>query len=183
MQNPGLSLKSTLVWFVVGLIAAIAVLAAFALKPNKVQASSGLYNVKKGDFLISVVEGGTLQAVNEVMIRNEVEGTARVIYIVPEGSYVKKGDLLVELDSASAQDQVNQQLIAVEKAQFALIQAEEQLAIQQSVVDSEVRAAELKLQFAKMDLEKWLSMESTQEKTKAANEITTISEKLAIEKE
>src|SRR5688572_19772635 len=34
-----------------------------------------------------------------------------------------------------------------------------------------------------MDLEKWISMEADQERTKAANEITTISEKLAIEKE
>ncbi|MGZ8899004.1 MAG: efflux RND transporter periplasmic adaptor subunit [Limisphaerales bacterium] len=153
------------------------------MKPRKAQATGTFYTAKKGDFLITVVEGGTLQAVNEVVIRNEVEGTARVIYIVPEGSYVKKGDLLVELDSASAQDQVNQQLINVEKAQFALIQAEEQLAIQQSVVDSEIRAAELKLQFAEMDLKKWHSMEAEQERTKAANEITTIREKLAIERE
>lgn len=170
-------------WLLTGIAAIVALGLFMIFRPKQVEATGGYYSVKRGDFLISVVEGGTLQAVNEVIIRNEVEGTARIIYIVPEGSYVNKGDVLVELDSASAQDQVNNQLIAVEKAQFALIQAEEQLAIQQSVVDSEVRAAELKLQFAKMDLEKWLSMESTQEKTKAANEITTISEKLAIEKE
>lgn len=182
MQNNNSALKPK-VWLLVGVVAVVCVVAFMALKPRKAQATGTFYTAKKGDFLISVVEGGTLQAVNEVVIRNEVEGIARVIYIVPEGSYVNKGDLLVELDSASAQDQVNQQLIAVEKAQFALIQAEEQLAIQQSVVDSEVRAAELKLQFAQMDLEKWHSMEAEQEKTKAANEITTISEKLAIEEE
>jgi HlyD family secretion protein len=171
-------------WWLIFAVTGVIVLALFlAFKPKRAQATGSYFTAKKGDFLISVVEGGTLQAVNEVVIRNEVEGTARVIYIVPEGSYVTKGDLLVELDSASAQDQVNLQLIAVEKAQFALIQAEEQLAIQQSVVDSEIRAAELKLQFAKMDLEKWLSMEAEQERTKAANEITTIREKLAIEKE
>src|SRR5688572_2983853 len=96
----------------------LVVVAVRAMRPKNVEASAAYFNVKKGDFLISVVEGGTLQAVNEVVIRNEVEGIARVIYIVPEGSYVKKGDLLVELDSASAQDQVNTQLIGVEKAQF-----------------------------------------------------------------
>jgi HlyD family secretion protein len=170
-------------WLIIGVAVVVVAVIAFALKPNKVQASSGLYNVKKGDFLISVVEGGTLQAVNEVVIRNEVEGTARVIFIVPEGSYVKKGDLLVELDSASAQDQVNQQLIAVEKAQFAFIQAEEQLAIQKSVVESEVRAAELKTNFAMLDLDKFIKGEREQDLTKARNEITTIQEKLAIERE
>ncbi|HEX7858944.1 MAG TPA: efflux RND transporter periplasmic adaptor subunit [Verrucomicrobiae bacterium] len=170
-------------WLLVGVAAILVIAIYLAVRPKAAQATGGFYTVKRGDFLISVVEGGTLQAVNEVAIRNEVEGTARIIYIVPEGSYVKKGDMLVELDSASAQDQVNTQLISVEKAQFALIQAEEQLAIQQSVVDSEVRAAELKLQFAQMDLEKWLKMEAEQERTKAENEITTIREKLAIEKE
>ena len=183
MQSKNFKTSKTPWWLIAGLAAVVAVVVFLALRPKQAQATGSYFTAKKGDFLISVVEGGTLQAVNEVVIRNEVEGTARVIYIVPEGSYVKKGDLLVELDSASAQDQVNQQLIAVEKAQFALVQAEEQLAIQQSVVDSDIRTAELKLQFAKMDLEKWLSMESEQERTKAANEITTIREKLAIEQE
>lgn len=183
MQNISSAARKPKLWLFLGVAGVIAVALFFTLKPRKAQATGALYTAKKGDFLISIVEGGTIQAVNEVAIRNEVEGTARIIYIVPEGSYVKKGDLLVELDSASAQDQVNLQLISVEKAQFALIQAEEQLAIQQSVVDSEIRAAELKLQFAEMDLKKWISMEAEQERTKAANEITTISEKLAIEKE
>jgi HlyD family secretion protein len=167
-----------------GLAIVMAVLMAAAwLRPSKTQASNSFFTVKKGDFLISVVEGGTLQAVNEVIIRNEVEGTARVIFIVPEGSYVKKGGLLVELDSASAQDQVNQQLIAVEKAQFALIQAEEQLEIQKSIVESEIRAGDLKLRFAQMDLEKFNKGEALQETTKAKNDITTLQEKLAIDSE
>ena len=183
MQKLGSIIRSPRVWLVAGLLAVIVVSAVVVLEPDKIQASSGLYNVRKGDFLISVVEGGTLQAVNEVMIRNEVEGTARVIYIVPEGSYVKMGDLLVELDSASAQDQVNLQLINMEKAQFALVQAEEQLAIQKSVVESEIRAAELKTNFAWMDLDKFIKGAKEQELTKSRNEITTIQEKLAIEKE
>ena len=44
------------------------------------------YQVKRADFLISIVEGGTLEAVDEVSVRNEVEGTARIIRIVPEGA-------------------------------------------------------------------------------------------------
>ena len=115
-------------------------------------ASLSYYEVKRGDFLISIVEGGNIEAVNEVVVRSEVEGTARIIFIVPEGSTVKKGDLLVELDSSAVQDAVNQQQINVEKAQFALIQAEQQLDIQKSMVDSEIAAALLKVEFAQTDL-------------------------------
>src|SRR5690349_4475392 len=91
---------------VAGLVG-LAVIAAMALlfaRPSNPAGASTFYEVKRGDFLISIVEGGTLEAVDEVSVRNEVEGTARIIFIVPEGSYVKTGDLLVELDSSASQD-------------------------------------------------------------------------------
>ena len=138
------------------------------------------YEVKRGDFLVSVVEGGTLQAVNEMVIRNEVEGTSRIINIVPEGSYVKKGQLLVELDSSASQDAVSQQQISVEKAQFALIQAQQQLEIQKSVVDSEIQTAELKVEFAKSDVDKYVKGEAEQTRRNAQIEITNVLETLQI---
>ena len=136
--------------------------------------------IKRGDLVVSVVEGGTLEAVNEVVIRNEVEGTSRIIFIVPEGSYVKKGDLLVELDTSQAQDQLNQQQIAFEKAQFALVQSEQQLEIQKSTVDSEVQAAELKVEFAEQDVRKYLDAGAQQERRNAEIAITNVLESLRI---
>ena len=141
------------------------------------------YEVKRGDFLVSIVEGGTLEAVNEVEIRSEVEGTARIIYIVPEGSNAKKGDLLVELDSSSSQDTVNLQQINVEKAQFSLVQAQQQLEIQKSVVDSEVQGATLKVEFAKSDLEKFIKGQAQQVQRNAQIEITNVMEELQIAQE
>ena len=141
------------------------------------------HEVRRGDFLISIVEGGTLEAVNEDSIRSEVEGTARIIYIVPEGATVKKGDLLVELDSSSTQDAVNLQQINVEKAQLAVIQAEQTLQIQQSTVDSEINAATLKVEFAKSDLEKYIKGEALQLMRNAQIEITNVVETLSINSE
>ena len=141
------------------------------------------FEVKRGDFLISIVEGGTIEAVSETIIRSEVEGTARIIFIVPEGSIVKKGDLLVELDSSQVQDAVNLQQINVEKAQFALIQAEKQLEIQKSTVESEVDAAELKVEFAESDLEKYTKGEAQQTRRNAQIEITNVLETLQINEE
>lgn len=113
------------------------------------------YEVKRGDFTVSVVEGGTLAAVSEVIVRSDVEGTARVIFIAKEGSYVRKGDLVVELDSAQAQDQINNQRINTEKATNALITAQLTLDIQKSQTNSDISAAHLKLDLAKLDLEKF----------------------------
>lgn len=139
--------------------------------------------LQRRDLVISVVEGGTIEAVNEVVIRNEVEGTSRIIFIVREGTYVKKGDLLVELDTAQAQDQLNQQQIAFEKAQFAQVQAEQQLEIQKSTVDSEVLGAELKVESAEQELKKYLEAGAQQERRNAEIQITNVLENLRIAEE
>jgi HlyD family secretion protein len=175
-------LRSKPVWL--GGAAIVLLVVAWTVWPSsKGSAVQEFHTVKRGDFLISIVEGGTLEAVNEVVVRSEVEGTARIIKMVPEGTYVKKGDLLVELDSSQAQDQVNQQLIAYEKARFALIAAQETLSIQKSVVESEISAAELKLEFAKRDLQKYLEGEARQLKRNLEIEISTVQENLVVAKD
>ncbi len=161
----------------------IVVIVVMLSKSDSGNTAASYYEIKRGDFMISVVEGGTVEAVHEVVVRSEVEGTARIIYIVPEGSYVKKGDLLVELDSSSSMDAVNQQQINVEKAQFALIQAQQQLDIQKSTVDSEIDAAELKVEFAKSDLKKYVDGEALQTRRDAQIEITNVIETLRINEE
>lgn len=166
-------------------IAIVAVLAVVGLSslPSDKSRAAQYHIVEKGDFLVSIVEGGTLEAVNEVVIRNEVDGTSRIIYIVPEGSQVKKGDLLVELDSADAQEKVNQQQISLEKAQAAYVQAQNNLLIQQSIVESEVDAARLKYEFAEIEFKKFMEGERTQLHRNAEIEIQKVEESLMLARE
>jgi HlyD family secretion protein len=167
-----------------GLGLAVLVLGVMVFARPRPQAQAvSCYEVKSGDMLVSVVEGGTLEAVSEVSIRSEVEGTARIIFIVPEGSNVKKDDLLVELDSSNSEDAVNLQQINVERAQFALVQAEQQLAIQKSVVDSEIQAATLKVEFAESDLEKFTNGLALQTERNAQIAITNVLETLQIDRD
>ncbi len=147
------------------------------------EAPTAYYEVRRGDFTVSVVEGGTLAAVNEVSIRSEVEGTARIIYIVPEGSFVKKGDLLVELDSAQAQDQVNQQRINTEKASNAVVTARLTLDIQRSQTNSDISAARLKLDLAKLDLEKFERGQAAVSLLQASNKLLQAEAQLKVAEE
>ena len=164
-------------------VVVLVLLMALIFRNDSVTKEASYFEVQRSDFLISVVEGGTVEAVNEVIVRSEVEGTARIIFIVPEGSYVKKGDLLVELDSSSSLDSVNQQQINVEKAQFSLIQAEQQLEIQKSMVESELAAAKLRVEFAQSDLDKHLKGEALQTQRDAQIAITNVVEDLGINQE
>ncbi|HAV65384.1 MAG TPA: hypothetical protein DCY13_23790 [Verrucomicrobiales bacterium] len=143
--------------------------------------ATAYYEVKRSNFLISIVEGGNLEAVKEVSIRSQVEGTARVISIVPEGTYVKEGDLLVELDSGTAQDQLNQQEIATEKARLGFIQAQEQLAIQRSQTNSDITAAMINLELAKIDLEKFKEGELAQQRRQLELDVDTFNEQMTVD--
>lgn len=155
----------------------------FALKGGATSASSEYYTVKRSDFLVSIIEGGTLEAVHETVVRNEVDGSSRVIYIVPEGSYVRKGDLIVELDSAEADDELTQQQITYEASLADAVAARNNLIIQKSTVDSAVRTAELAVLFAKMDLEKFEEVQKTQDLRNAEIEIITAEEALKLAEE
>jgi HlyD family secretion protein len=148
---------------IAGLLLIIAIIAiVFTTGGDDSQESAKYYTVTRNDFLVSITEGGNLQAVNEVTIRNDVEGSSRIVYIVPEGSQVTKGDLLVELDSADAMEKLNQQEIAFARANADYIQAENTLEIQKSTIQSEIDGAQLALDFAKIDLEKFREGERAQ---------------------
>src|SRR5678815_181211 len=136
------------------------------------------YKVKRGDMLISVVEGGALKAVKESIIRSEFEGISRIISIVPEGTYVKEGQVLVELDSSEVKDRVNKQEVSYQNNEFAFIQAKENLSIPQSLVESQIKEAELRVEFAKSDLDKYIEGDAPQQINTATNAIIIRREQL-----
>jgi multidrug resistance efflux pump len=82
------------------------------------------YSVTRGDLLITVVEDGNVESANNVDVKCQVAGGSAILWIIPDGSEVKAGDKLVELDKAQLEEQINQQRITYEKARSAVTQAE-----------------------------------------------------------
>ena len=113
------------------------------------------YKVTTGDLRISFTERGNIKASKSVQIFSEVEGMSTIVNVVPEGTFVKEGDVLVELDSSELTYQVNQQQITVDNAEAGLLQAQEQVAIQKSLNESSIQQAELDLMLATIDLCKY----------------------------
>jgi HlyD family secretion protein len=111
--------------------------------------------VASGPLTINVTETGTIKSRQQEIIKSQVEGTATILYLVPEGTRVKKGELLVELDVSKIQDQKISQLIVVQNADAAAISARETLEVTRSQGQSDVSKADLDFQFAKEDLTKY----------------------------
>jgi RND family efflux transporter MFP subunit len=121
-------------WPAVIVILAGAGLAGLQLfKPGAPEPTQPLiyHNVTIGDLPITVTERGNLESQNNVEIICEVDdiegdgviGT-QVIFILPNGSSVKKGDLLVEFDSAKHRERLDRQILDTESARAVQIQAQ-----------------------------------------------------------
>ena len=134
--------------------------------------------VQKGPLRISVIERGNLKAADAVSIKSEIEGNSTILWIIPEGTVVKEGDLLVELDTAQQVDKRLQQEISVRNADAALVKSTKNYEIQQSQNDSDIKKAEQKLLFAQKDLEKFDAEqgERTNQLAKAQEQITLAEE-------
>jgi HlyD family secretion protein len=86
-----------------------------------------LHTVARSDFELAITERGEVEAFDVTEIRslvksNNTSGNA-ILRIVPEGTQVKKGDFLVELDSSSLSSQRTSQQILVNDAKAAEVEA------------------------------------------------------------
>ena len=137
-----------------------------------------VFTVKRGPLTISVTESGTIKSREQVIIKSEVEGTTTIISLTPEGTRVKQGDLLVELDVSRLQDSLIDQQIRVENTEAAFIRARESLAVVENQAKSDVARAELDYQFAKEDLTKYVEGEYPNQRMEADTKVTLADEEL-----
>jgi HlyD family secretion protein len=138
-----------------------------------------VYVVRSGPLTIDVVESGTIKAREQLIIKNEVEGKTSILYLIPEGTQVKKGDLLVELDASALMDAKIDQEIKVQNARAAFVNATENLAVVENQAQSDLDLAKLTLAFARQDLKKYTDGEYPNALQKANAEITLAQEELA----
>ena len=83
--------------------------------------------VRRGDFRLEITESGEIESSGNTEVRCEVKsnntaGTA-ILRLVPEGTQVKPGDFLVELDSSALDKDRIQQQIVVNTSEAVLTEA------------------------------------------------------------
>jgi len=169
------------------LIAAFAALVAASIGAAKLgwlENNDGLasnhstFIVRRGPLRISVTESGTIKAREQVILKSEVEGRTSILWLIPEGTRVKEGELLVELDASQLVDNRIDQQIIVQNAEAAFIGAHENLAVVENQAQSDIDLAELTLKFAEQDRKKYLEGEYPNLLTEAQAQITLADQEL-----
>jgi len=117
---------------------------------------SEIFTVREGPLTISVTENGTIKAKDQIILKNEVEGQTQIIFLIEEGTIVKEGDLLVELDASQLIDSRVDQQIRVQNSEATFISERESLEVVKNQAESDISAAELAFQFAREDLAKYV---------------------------
>lgn len=146
--------------------------------PTEAQ-SRALYRVNRVSFLITTTTSGSLTARNQTEIRSEVEGQTSITEIIAEGSMVKKGDVLVRLSTDQIDTRMREAEDRLRTAENQTNVARSALVIQQSDNDSALRQAEVKLQLAKLELQKWMEGDLVQKR----NDLKTALERAQREEE
>lgn len=171
------------VWPVVGVTVAGTALAGWLVVAQRGDAaeaplSAATFAAKRGPLLISVTESGTIKSREQVIVKSEVEGQTTILYLIPEGTRVKKGDLLVELDASALLDRQAEKQITVLNAESAFVAARENLEVVKNQAQAEIAQAELDARFAKEDLQNYNQGEYPNALTEARAKITLAEEEL-----
>jgi len=113
------------------------------------------YVVDRGSFEITVPASGELAALNQIEIRNRLEYRAVVTEIVDEGTYVKKGDVLLRLAEDELNTKIQDAEDAVNTAGSSSIAAQSNLEIKISAGESDKLKANLDVRLAELALNGW----------------------------
>jgi len=143
---------------------ALAVSGGLGSSGKKGAATAELARAEVMDFEISTTSSGELEARNQVEIRSKLESPATIVEVVPEGTRVKKGDVLVRLNADEIESKITEESLRVEQAKAELLAARNAYEIQLTENDSRLRQATLKLELAKLSLQQWIEGDDKQKR-------------------
>lgn len=112
--------------------------------------------VTRSHFKVLVTDRGNLEACKTEDGVCEVSGREnKIVMLVPEGTHVKKGQVVCRFDTAEIDKSIAQQEIQVKQAETKIETTAQELEIQKNKGESEITDAELELKLADLDAVKY----------------------------
>ncbi len=150
------------------LLAIAAILAVRAAKKSESGADAlPVALAQRGDLVIDVLEGGNIQALQNLEFRNEVKlpNGVKVLEIIEEGYYVTeedvaKGKVLVRLDQSELEEEIVDHDVEFQQTEALFAEAKQNIEIQESEALSEIKAARQALRFALLDFQKFVGADA-----------------------
>jgi HlyD family secretion protein len=146
-------------WLFIPALVTLALVAFWVLagkaRPTILPGNPTFHRVGVMDLDVKINKDGELQAINAIEIQSEVEGQTTIQTLVKEGASVKKGDVLITLDSAAIRQKIEDTTLELQKAEADLTNAREMREIQISTNNANLEAADVALTLAQIALKQY----------------------------
>jgi HlyD family secretion protein len=110
--------------------------------------------------VVTITENGEIDAKRSTNVACQVESLgSTIVWVIEEGTHVKQGDKLIELDSADLQERLRTQGMVYKTAKAVFEKADKTFLITQSQRESLLSVAALTVKFGLMDFQKYLGTE------------------------
>jgi HlyD family secretion protein len=138
---------------VVGVVLFVVLAAILSPKSSAVATTE----VKKGEFLVAITVSGEIRATKSVTLSSPgvwYGSDLQIVWLVPEGTTVKEGDVLARLDTANVvkflHDQQSQ--LDISLSDLAKMEADHKASMDR--LDAELKNSEFQLELSKLSLER-----------------------------
>jgi len=161
-RRPGArGLGSALIKTVVGVCVLVAVgIAALMLRPSRGPTNTGradIHTASTTSFDVTITASGELVAKKQTDLKSRLKRMVAITEVVSEGQFVRVGDVLCRLNSDDIVKRLNEEEDRLRSAENEVQVAENALKIQLSDNESSLRQAQLKIDLAQLELEKWIN--------------------------
>lgn len=148
-------------------IAAVIVIAVVSVTAALVSSTSDsgsapvmLGSVEKQSFDVKITETGVLESLRSVTLSSEIpSNNAKLVYIVPEGTQVEKGDVVIRFDATPFMEDCRKYQFQANEARAALQEATEEVELDKVRAEKERQAAQHAVRLAELQLENVLKGE------------------------
>ena len=137
------------------LLVAIVIVAVNSGSSNADESDVPLFTVKSGPLAIRVSESGRLKNRDEIILKNETKSSLKIVSLVEEGTVVKKGDLIIELDSDALETLRDKQQIDLKRGELDVIACQKRREILINQQQAQIDRAEVRLRFARLNLKRF----------------------------
>ncbi len=175
-------MRSKLLWglAILAILGGIGLAARSYMQEDSSSETIPVATVQRGIVTINIIESGTLQALQSVTLASEINSNrAKIAKIVPEGTYVKQGDLVIEFDKTPFEEEIRKLRHEIDQAKAAIVEATENLKLQRVKNETELKEAQVNITAAEAELKNILEgegiiklreLELEEERDKAAYE-------------
>jgi HlyD family secretion protein len=139
-----------------------------------------LHTVQKGPFRLEVEARGVIEPLNTVRVRSECDWTVRILSIVPEGTFVKKGDVVCVLESSEIEEFLRSREVYLIKAKASEVTSAQQEELQRATAERRLSEAQNALKMAELDHTEYIQASFPEQRRSIHSDIDFTDERLTV---